>query len=88
MSVTTKLSAQPKETLDVIEPGRTVEISGIQESNPALYRKLHAMGLVSGNSLTVIGRAPFGDPISISTLGYTLSLRISEARHVSVAVVD
>lgn len=79
---------KPSETLDVVEPGTTVEISGIEQSNPALYRKLHAMGLVMGNSLTVMGRAPLGDPISISTLGYILSLRVSEARHVSVAVID
>ena len=75
-----------EKTLDTVEPGNTVCITQLRESNPALFRKLHAMGLVSGNSVTVVGRAPLGDPISISTLGYVLSLRLAEAREISVAL--
>lgn len=72
------------DTLDQVETGATVRVTKIFETNPHLYRKLHAMGVVCGNALKVIGRAPLGDPINISTLGYTLSLRASEAREIGV----
>jgi len=71
-------------TLASVSPGQTVRVTELQETNPELYRKLHAMGIVSGSSVTVIGRAPFGDPISVSTLGYVLSLRRTEASHIGV----
>lgn len=71
-------------TLDTIEPGTTVVVQQLAASNPELYCKLHAMGLVSGSSVTVVGRAPLGDPISVSTMGYQLSLRLAEARSIGV----
>lgn len=77
----------PTRTLDTIEPGCTVSITALSERNPMLFRKLHAMGLVAGAFATVLRRAPLGDPISISTLGYVLSLRLSEAREISVMVI-
>ena len=71
-------------TLDTVAPGTTVQVCHLGQSNPKLFCKLHAMGLVSGSSVTVVGRAPLGDPISISTLGYQLSLRLAEARSIGV----
>ena len=73
-------------TLDVVEPGATVVIKSLQDSNPQLYRKLICMGLVAGRALEVLKKAPFGDPIAISALGYTLSLRLSEARLITVEI--
>ena len=74
----------PTKTLDQVAPGTTVEVQKLSTRNPELYRKLHAMGLVAGRALKVLRKAPFGDPISISTLGYTLSLRLSEANLIEV----
>ena len=71
-------------TLDAVEPGSKVIIRSLHDSNPQLYRKLICMGLVAGRALEVLKKAPFGDPIAISTLGYTLSLRLSEARLITV----
>ena len=42
------------------------------------------MGIVEGQKISVKQRAPFGDPISIETLGYTLSLRNCEAQAIEV----
>lgn len=71
-------------TLDTVRPGETVAIADLHGADTLLYRKLHAMGLVAGRVLTVENHAPFGDPISISALGYKLSLRRSEARMIQV----
>lgn len=46
--------------------------------------KLMEMGLVKGKALTVLFRAPLGDPIAVDIDGYVLSLRIEEAALVLV----
>jgi ferrous iron transport protein A len=73
-------------TLDSVRPGNRVRIESISESNPELFRKLHVMGVYAGAIATVVCRAPLGDPISISTLGYVLSLRLSEAHNITVSL--
>ena len=72
-------------TLDTVAPGTTVLIRALKDTDSVLYKKLVSMGLVAGRKLTVTRRAPFGDPIAITTLGYMLSLRLSEARQIEVA---
>jgi len=73
-------------TLATTPPGTTVTVEALKDSTPpSLFRKLCTMGVLPGNVITVIGRAPFGDPISISTLGYVLSLRLAEAQEVLIA---
>ena len=42
------------------------------------------MGMIKGKFLTVLYRAPFGDPIAIDVDGYVLSLRRDEAQLVEV----
>ncbi len=42
------------------------------------------MGVVEGVRVTVVRRAPAGDPIEIRVHGYALSLRRDEARGVEV----
>ena len=46
--------------------------------------KLMEMGLIPGKELTVLFRAPLGDPIAVDIDGYVLSLRIDEAALVLV----
>ena len=49
-----------------------------------IYIKLMEMGCVPGELVTVEQKAPLGDPISISVLGYHLSLRLNEANSIFV----
>lgn len=71
-------------TLDQLSPGRSAVVKKLSPQQPRLCCKLHAMGIVEGQEVSVKQQAPFGDPISISTLGYTLSLRLSEAKAIEV----
>lgn len=75
-------------TLDRVKPGASVKIDSISSSNPELFRKLHVMGIYRDSTATVLAKAPLGDPISISTLGYVLSLRLSEARAITVDLLS
>jgi Fe2+ transport system protein FeoA len=50
-----------------------------------LSTKLLEMGLVEGQQVEVLFKAPFGDPIAVSVGDYVLSLRLEEAEWVEVA---
>jgi ferrous iron transport protein A len=46
------------------------------------------MGLTRGSEITVIRRAPLGDPVEFAVKGYNLSLRRREAEKVLVIVEE
>ena len=49
-------------------------------------RRMLDMGLVKGTEITVVRRAPLGDPVEFLLKGYNLSLRREEAEKVYVQV--
>lgn len=70
-------------TLDQLpqgQPAFIVDVSG----DDTLAVRLMEMGLIEGESIEMIGRAPLGDPIEYSVRGYRLSLRAKEAQRVMV----
>ncbi len=54
------------------------------EGEPAVRRRLRAMGFVAGVEVRVRRCAPMGDPVAYDLLGYCLSLRREEAALVLV----
>jgi Fe2+ transport system protein FeoA len=72
--------------LSAVQIGQKVRIKGIQSS--FLRPKLMEMGMLEGDLIQVLFKAPFGDPIAISVKGYTLSLRKDEAALVEVTDAD
>ncbi|HRO44488.1 FeoA family protein [Agriterribacter sp.] len=68
--------------LSEITPGITVIIREVE--NDELFLKLMEMGFIPGEMITVDQIAPLGDPISVSVAGYSLSLRLNEAKSVLV----
>ncbi len=71
-------------TLADISIGQTVTVQDVTGDDPIAIR-LMEMGLTEGESIRLIGAAPFGDPIEISVRGYKLSLRKIEASRICVA---
>lgn len=55
----------------------TAKVIGIRDSD--LKPKLLEMGLYTGKLVTVLFKAPFGDPIAVDVDGYVLSMRLNEA---------
>jgi ferrous iron transport protein A len=51
-----------------------------------LGRRIRDMGLVPGTEITVQGRAPLYDPVALRLMGFTLTLRNSEADFIDVEV--
>lgn len=53
-----------------------------------LGRRIRDMGLVPGTHITLQGRAPLYDPVALRLMGFTLTLRNSEADFIDVEVED
>ena len=53
-----------------------------------LGRRIREMGIVPGKTISVKGRAPLYDPVSLGIMGFTLSLRNSEADYIQVEVAQ
>ncbi len=68
--------------LKVGQRGIVVRVGG----QGPVRRRMMDMGLVSGAEVKVVRVAPLGDPVEFLVKGYSLSLRKSEARKVTVEV--
>ncbi len=49
-----------------------------------LQQRILEMGILPGQQVTVLRTAPLGDPIEVEVMGYSLSLRKSEAAGIEV----
>ncbi len=72
--------------LSDLKPGQEA-IIGEFESND-IFLKLMEMGCVPGERIFLEQVAPLGDPISIKISGYSLSLRLNEAKHINVELIN
>lgn len=70
--------------LDELCQGETAEITEVL-GNDVLASRLMEMGIIDGEPITMIGKAPMGDPIEFSVQGYRISLRKTEAARVQIA---
>lgn len=75
-------------TLAQLKPGDRAKITGYQGGNPIYRRRLLAMGLTPGAVVTVVRRAPLGDPIQIELRNYCLSLRKVEASLLQLEIIE
>ena len=73
-------------TLDSILPGHRARIDSLS-GPPALVQRLLEMGLMEGEEVRVVTRAPLGDPIEIESSLSRLCLRKAEAIYVDVTPV-
>ena len=72
--------------LSDLKPGQEAIISEF-DSNEILL-KLMEMGCIPGDRVFLEQVAPLGDPISVKISGYSLSLRLNEAEHISVVLIN
>lgn len=73
-------------TLNQIVKGQIARIIQINGED-AISIRLMEMGLIDGEQIQLLGKAPFGDPLEFAIRGYRLSLRLNEARCVEVELV-
>ena len=51
-----------------------------------IQHRLGDMGVVKGSHISVVKKAPLGDPIEVNVKGCALALRMNEAAMITVAV--
>ena len=69
--------------LSHLASGRRARITSVQTDGP-LGQRLLELGLLEGATITMVRRAPAGDPLEVRISGARLSLRVSEAEHILV----
>ena len=74
-------------TLNELEIGRSATVLTVGGEG-ALRRHLLDMGLTPKTTVTVRKRAPLGDPIELRLRGYELTLRLEDAKKITVAPLD
>jgi len=75
-----------RKKLSDLKPGQEGIIT--QFDNTEIYLKLMEMGCVPGEKIFLEQIAPLGDPISVNIAGYSLSLRLDEAEHILVDIIN
>lgn len=53
-----------------------------------LGRRIRDMGLIPGTECKVIGKAPLKDPVALRLKDFTLTLRNSEADHITITPLE
>lgn len=71
-------------TLDQLVPGQRGHVSAVSGSDHVTLRLLE-MGILEGETVELIGKAPWGDPLDLRVKGYRVSLRLAEAQRVQIA---
>jgi ferrous iron transport protein A len=70
-------------TLDALDPGQIATVT-VVSGDPAVVQRLAEFGLFEGEAVELLGRAPLGDPIEVRVGQSRISLRLNEARGVTV----
>ena len=66
-------------TIRDFTPGESAEITGFAQGDAGYRKRILEMGLTKGTRITIVKKAPLGDPVEITVRGYQLSLRKEEA---------
>lgn len=70
-------------TLNQLPIGQSAVITKVGGEGELRYRFLD-MGLIPKTKVTVTKVAPMGDPIEIRLRGYTLTLRVEDAKNIEI----
>ena len=73
--------------LSEMKQGQSAKIVRIG-GNGALRRRILEMGILKGAEIYVEKYAPLKDPVEIIVKGYHVSLRVEEAAHIDVELVE
>jgi ferrous iron transport protein A len=74
-------------TLADLRRGERAAVVGYGDTEPAVARRLFDLGLVPGVQITMVRRAPLGDPVIYRVGDYEIALRGSQTRCIAVVPV-
>ncbi|ASN26555.1 ferrous iron transport protein A [Streptomyces pluripotens] len=68
-----------------LRPGMSGHVTGIDESvEPSTARRLFDLGFAPGAEVTVLRKAPLGDPVVFRVVDYEVALRTAQAVSIQV----
>ncbi|OUO33302.1 ferrous iron transport protein B [Olsenella sp. An293] len=73
--------------LDELEIGKDAIVASVDCDEASLRQHILDMGLTPGVEVTLMKRAPMGDPLEIRLRGYELTLRRDDAAHIALVGV-
>lgn len=71
-------------TLAELPAGKSAVISSIECEDKALRSHIMNMGITPGVRITMVKKAPLGDPLEINVRGYELTLRKNDAAKINI----
>ncbi len=73
-------------TLDQLKNGQIALITGFKSDDDTTSR-LAELGLIEGQSVNFIKRAPLGDPLEVRVMNYNLCIRKKDASEIYCELV-
>ena len=70
--------------LNELKIGKDAVVASVDCDEPSLRQHILDMGLTPGVEVTLMKRAPMGDPLEIRLRGYELTLRADDAAHIAI----
>lgn len=74
-------------TLDKLKIGQTGLIIEMSESNSGVFQRMLELGIIEGTKITVLGFAPWGDPLRVVIGNSVWAIRKYEAALATVEVI-
>ena len=78
------MTEQNTHSLTELPLGAVARVVSVNGEGP-VTRRLLEMGVIPGITVSIVKRAPFGDPIEVRVRGYSLAMRRKEADAIEVA---
>jgi ferrous iron transport protein A len=72
--------------LSELKFGQKATITSIEHSNPSLISRIMALGLVPGEQVELLHRAPLGDPLQIKAGSTYISVRRADSSCISISL--
>ncbi len=72
--------------LSELQQGQEAVITGYSELSQDVRKKLMVMGLLPNTKVSLIRRAPMGDPLQVEARGVSMAVRNSIASAINVEV--
>ena len=70
-------------SLAELKPGESAQVADVGGTD-SLHRRLLDMGITPGVKVVLLRTAPMGDPLEIHVRGYSLTLRVDDAKKISI----
>ncbi|MEZ9702944.1 ferrous iron transport protein A [Vibrio breoganii] len=72
--------------LDELTIGQEATISSLQQLDGSTRKKLMVMGILPNTPVTLVRKAPMGDPLQVRVRDVSVAIRKSTAEQISVEV--